>query len=192
MAVYAITRYPRAAELRDACRVTLRPMVATDVDALLAMFLRVPEEERFFLKEDVTSPEVVSSWATDLDYDRALPLLATTDGRIVADAVLIRKRGNARSHVGEIRIVVDPESRGRGLGTILMRELAEIAHDAELELLLFEMVKDVQNEAIQAALSLGAFQAGAVEGIAKGLDGRVHDLVFLKLPLGRWWEWSQF
>ncbi|HTE86976.1 MAG TPA: GNAT family N-acetyltransferase [Dehalococcoidia bacterium] len=167
-------------------------MSVDDVDGLLGFFLRVPEDERFFLKEDVSSRAVAENWAGHLDYDRALPLLALDDGRIIADAVLLRHRGNARSHVGEIRIVVDPFYRGQGVGVALMRELADIAYDAELEFILFELVTDVEEPAIQAARSLGALDAGRIEGAARDPRGHQHDVAFLKLPLGKWWEWSRF
>lgn len=192
MAVYPITRYPKEVELRDGVRVTLRPMTAADGEGLLQFFKGIPEAERFLLKDDVTSPAVISSWADRLDYDRALPLLAVADGRIVADAVLIRHRGGSRAHLGEIRVVVDPAYRGRGLGVTLMRELVEIAYDAELERVIFELVKDVQEEAIAAATYLGAFPVGTVTDLAKDSHGRPHDVVFLALPLGKWYEWSKF
>jgi len=132
-AVYAISAYPKELVLRDGTRVIIRPLQPGDEAALRGFFLEIPEEERFFLKEDVTSPKVIAEWIEHLDYRRALPLLAFVDGKVVADAVLIRRRGNARSHVGEIRIVVAPAYRYRGLGTSLMRELCDIADHAGLE-----------------------------------------------------------
>jgi GNAT superfamily N-acetyltransferase len=192
MAVYPITRYPRQAELRNGCRVTVRPMTAADADALLEFFQRLPEADRFLLKDDVTSPHVIRAWADHLDYDRALPLLALVDGRVIADATLIRRRGGSRAHTAEARVVVDPDYRGRGLGVALTRELIAIAHDAELERLVFELVKDVQEDAIHAATFLGAFSVGEVTDAVKDIHGRSHNLVILALPLGKLWEWSQF
>jgi GNAT superfamily N-acetyltransferase len=192
MPIYALTRYPRELRLHDGETVEIRPMSASDTDGLLSFFLRTPEDERFLLKEDVTSRAVIDGWAEHLDYDRALPLLALDNGRIIADAVLLRHRGNARSHVGEIRIVVDPAFRSQGLGVALARELADIAFDADLEFILFEMVDDVEEPAIQAVRFLGALDAGRIEGAARDLQGHLHDVVFLKLPLGKWWEWSRF
>jgi GNAT superfamily N-acetyltransferase len=192
MAVYPIARYPKAVTLRDETAVQLRPMTTADAEGLLVFFRAIPEEERFLMKDDVTSPEVVCHWADHLDYDRALPLLALADGRIVADAVLIRHRGGSRAHLGEIRVVVDPAYRGKGLGVVMMQELIEIAYDAELERVLFEMVTDVQDEAIAAATFLGAFPVGTVTDLAKDSHGRPHDVVFLALPLGKWYEWAKF
>jgi GNAT superfamily N-acetyltransferase len=167
-------------------------MVTSDVEGLLDYFLRLPEQDRFYLKEDVTARSVIEGWAQKLDYDRALPLLALEGAKIVADAMLLRRRGDARSHVGEIRTTVDPEYRGRGLGTGIMRELIEIAYDADLEFVLFEFVGEAEDQAMQAVSALGAFETGRIEGAALDLAGRHHDLVFFKLPLGKYWEWSRF
>jgi len=192
MAVYAIHRYPRDLELRDGTRVCLRPMAAGDADALLAFFHRIPEQDRFFLKDDVTSPLVIQAWATHLDYDRALPLLAWQGDRIVADGVLIRHRGGARRDTAEIRIVVDPEVQNCGLGVAMISELLDIASDAELGVAVFELVKEAQGRAIEAVQSLGAIESGTVSGLVKDSHGRPHDLVFMTLPLGRWWKWSRY
>jgi GNAT superfamily N-acetyltransferase len=105
---------------------------------------------------------------------------------------LLRRRGDARSHTAKIRATVDPEYLGRGLGTGIMRELIEIAYDAEFEFFLFEFVSEVEEQSIQAVSGLGAFETGRIEGAAVDPGGRPHDLVYFKLPLGRYWEWSRF
>jgi GNAT superfamily N-acetyltransferase len=192
MAVYSITRYPATFELRDGTAVTLRPMTRDDAAVLGDFFLRIPEEDRFFMKDDVTDPGVIDSWAQRLDYDRTLPLLGFVGDRMVADAALVRHRGGYRRDCAEIRVVIEPEFRGKGLGTILMRELITVAWDAELDHVDFEMVSDIQSEAIEAVEGLGALDACTLSGYVKYEHGKAHDLVFLRLPLGKWWEWSNF
>ena len=108
MAVYAIPAYPKELTLRDSSAVTVRPLEGTDGDALREFFLGIPEEERFFLKDDVTSAQVIRSWLDGLDYRRALPLVAVVDVRFVAEAVLVRRRGNAGSYVGDVRVTRQP------------------------------------------------------------------------------------
>ena len=56
-------------------------MLATDEAALLDFFLRVPDADRFYLKEDVTSPEVIGRWFEHLDYGRVLPHSHSLDTR---------------------------------------------------------------------------------------------------------------
>ena len=192
MAVYPITRYPSEIKLRDASEVVVRPMTADDCRGLHAFFSAIPEEERFFLKEDVASPTVIQAWADRLDYDRALPLLALADGKVVGDAVLVRHRGGYRGHAAEIRVVVAPEFRGKGLGLALLRELVEIAWDAELEEVNFELVAGVQDDALKAVQFLGGVKVGQISDAVRDSHGDLHDIVFMRLPLGNYWKLSQF
>ena len=119
MAVYKLVEYPKQLSLASGPPITVRPMVPGDVGALLTFFRRIPDDERYFLKDDVVSEATVNGWAEGLDYDRALPLLAFEGERICANGVLIRHRGDARSHYAEVRVVVDPEYRDRGLDGLL-------------------------------------------------------------------------
>src|SRR3974377_2101151 len=103
MPIYKLEAFPRKVQLRNGKSAEFRPMVAGDTARLLEFFLQVPQEDRYFLKDDVTSPKVLEGWASHLDYDRALPILAWDDGNVVGDAVLVRSRTGARSHLREVR-----------------------------------------------------------------------------------------
>src|SRR3990172_10783708 len=103
-----IGAFPKEVVLRDCSRVLVRSLEDGDEQALLDFFLRIPEEERFFLKEDVTAPDVVDRWVRERDFRRALALVAMDGSRGVADAVLIRRRGESRSHIPEIPLLLSP------------------------------------------------------------------------------------
>jgi len=190
--IQRIAAFPKEVCLRDGSRILVKALEAGDEQALLEFFLRIPDEERFFLKEDVTAPDVVHRWVRERDFRRALALLALDGSRIVADAVLIRRRGNSRSHIGEIRVVVAPEYRDHGLGTALIRELCDIADDAGLEKVTFELVADKEQEAIRAAEWLGFLRVATIEGGAVDPLGHHHDVVLMAMPLGRWYHWTKF
>lgn len=192
MAVYKLSAYPKQLHVSAGPAVSVRPMGPDDAPAMLELFRRIPDEERYFLKDDVVSDAVVNGWAKHLDYDRALPLLVLDGDRVCADGLLIRHRGDARSHYAEIRIVVDPEYRARGIGTSLMRELIDIAWDAEIEYVQGEFVKDVQDDALQAIKAFGGVEVGTIVDAVRDQHGKPHDLVFLRLPLGRSWQWSRY
>jgi|SRR5688572_30241705 GNAT superfamily N-acetyltransferase len=192
MAVYKLAAFPKQISMPTGPPITLRPMVPQDVEALLAFFRRIPDNERYFLKDDVVSEATVNGWAEQLDYDRALPLLALDGDRICADGVLIRHRGDARSHYAEVRVVVDPEYRQRGLGTALLRELIDIAWDAELESVQGEFVRDIQEDALQAVKAFGGTEVGTIRDAVRDHDNVPHDVVLLRIPLGRSWQWSRY
>jgi putative acetyltransferase len=191
-ATYAIAAYPKEISLRDGAVVTVRTLESGDADRLLDFFLTIPEEDRFFLKDDVTSPALVQGWTQHLNFNRALPLVALDNGRIIAEAVLVRRRGNARSHIAEIRITVTPAWRNRGLGSALMRELCDIAADAELDAALLEVVEGCESAAVEATEAMGFVRVGRIEGGARDQQGHLHDIVLLAMPLGKYYEWSKY
>lgn len=185
---YRLTAYPKEIVLREGTKVTVKPMTTEDSYALLQFFLNVTPDDRYYLKEDVTSPRVIRRWAEELDYDRALPLLAWVNGKIVADGTLHRTRTMARRHVGEVRVVVDPEYRNKGLGTSLMHELAEIAYENGLERLTFEAIAGKEDAAIKSAEFVGFMKLAVLPGHGKDIDGQPRDIVLMEMPLGRWME----
>jgi GNAT superfamily N-acetyltransferase len=189
---YKISAYPKENVLQDATKVTIRPMVTRDEEPLLEFFLRVPEEDRYYLKEDVTSPAVIRKWIEFLDYDRVLPLLAVADGAIVADATLHRRRASGRRHAGEIRIVVDPAYRGKGLGTALMRELISIAAEAGLETIVMELAEEAEKDAVYVAEHLGFIQVAILRNAIKDPHNKTQNMVLLELPLPKWYQWWNF
>lgn len=189
---YKLSAYPKDVPLANGVVAVLKPMKPDDAAALLDFFLTTPEEDRYYLKDDVTSPAVIQQWAEELDYDRTLPLLAWVDDKIVADGTLHRTRTRARRHVGEVRVLVTPAYRNRGLGTALMRELAAIANDNGLERLKFEAVVDREEEAIRAARHVGFVKVASLPGHGKDQDGHPRDIILMELLLGPWFDWWSF
>lgn len=189
---YKISAYPKEKILLDGTKVTIRPMVIRDEEPLLEFFLRIPEEDRYYLKEDVTSPAVIRKWTEFLDYDRVLPLLAVVDGAIVADATLHRRRASGRRHAGEIRIVVDPAYRGRGLGTELMRELVSIASEGALETLVMELAEESEADAVHVAEHLGFIRVAVLRHAIKDPNNKTQNMVLLELPLPKWYQWWNY
>src|SRR3990172_7837029 len=186
-AAWPAAAYPKEMSLRDDSPVSVRPLEAKDAEALLAFFGEIPERERFFLKDDVTLPAVIADWVRGTE--RAFALIALVSGHIVGEATLGRRRGKARSHVADVRVVVAQDARGRGLGTALIGELCDVARDAGLNGVLFE---DAEAEALAAADSLGFVRLGRIYGGAIDPEGRLHDLVLLVMPLRRWRTASEF
>lgn len=57
--IYKVGDYPKEVALRDSSTATIRPMVPEDADPLLRFSQSVWVEDRYFLKEDVTSPQMI-------------------------------------------------------------------------------------------------------------------------------------
>lgn len=152
----------------------LRSLEPDDLDALNSLFERVPEGDRTFFKEDVLDTEVVAAWAHDRHARR---IIAVDDGAVVAYAAVIPGVGWS-SHVGELRLVVDPAYRRRGLGTALAQRGMLEAFELGLHKLSVEVVAD-QAAAIQLFQVLGFGGEAILRDHVRDRDGRLHDLIVL-------------
>ena len=179
----ALLRYPITVFLKDDTGVTIRSLDWEDKVALAQFFQRVPEEDRFYLKENVTAPEVIREWTEHIDLERTIPIVGVYDGKIVADATLHRSRASARRHVGELRIVVDPDYRGMGLGSRLTQELVEVGKSLKLNKLFFELVERRESSAIRIAVRAGFEQTATLKGRVRDMYGSLQDLVIMELSL---------
>lgn len=183
--------YPVKVVLRDGTDITIRPLGREDKVRLLRFFEAVPEDERYYLKDDVASPEVIQQWTTSIDPERVFPMVAIDGDAIAADGTLHRTRSRARRHIGEIRLVVHPDYRGRGLGSRMIRELVDAAMSRGLHKVVFELVDRRQEDAIVAAKMMGFSEAARIAEGVKDYWGNFQDLVILELPLKEqnlWWR----
>ena len=178
-----VTSFPKTSTLEDGLTICVRPLEASDEEALLAFFRAIPEEERYWLREDVSDPAVIRQWVADLDYSHVLPLVAMHDEAIVADATLHRRGHGARQYLGEIRLVVTPAYRGRGLGYLLITELIEVAQGEGLERLEAEIVSGAQAPAMEAVGLIGFERAAVLPNHLRGPHGDHHDLFIFTYPL---------
>ncbi|MCI0409735.1 MAG: GNAT family N-acetyltransferase [Acidobacteria bacterium] len=175
-----VGRYPKTIALKDGTKVLLREMMRTDREKLYEFFAKIPEEDRKFLKHDVSKKEVIDTWLKDIDYARVFPLLAEVDGKIVADATLHRRSSGWLRHVGEVRLVVDPTYRRKGLGSHLLEELILLAADLGLEKLVAELVAE-ERAAMLAFQRFNFEQVAVLPGIMRDQGGTNHDLVVMVL-----------
>jgi L-amino acid N-acyltransferase YncA len=180
---YPIPGYPTVYLTTDGAQMTIRPMLPEDQVALLDFFRRIPAEDRFYLKEDVTDPRIIARWSQTLDYSRVLPLLAFLDGTIVGDGTLHHRRAGARQHIGEVRVVVDPAYRNRGVGRGLLHKLIDIAGDKGLKQLMFEVVADMEPAARHTAQLLGFIPLAMFPAHVRDIGGNPHDLLIMERRL---------
>ena len=151
----------------------IRPVRPGD-DAGLAWFLqRIPEADRTFLKEDVTDPEVVVRWSHPGDARS----IAIEDGEVAGYVAVVPLHGWS-SHVGEVRLVVDPEQRGRGIGRGLARQAVIDAVDLGLAKLVVEVIAD-QAEVVGMFVALGFDAEALLADHVRDRNGQIRDLLVL-------------
>ena len=174
--------YPQEAALRDGRRVLIRPFSENDVDALHGFFKSLPMETRRFAWAPIEKRATVERWAENLDYAKALPLLAFDGKKIVADATLHRRDGGPLRLVGRIKWLLDPEYRGVGLGMTLVNQFIDIARENGLRHLTAMLISDVEADAIKTLTDLG-FKTFVIPGYGTDPEGAQHDMTKLVMKL---------
>jgi len=179
--------YPKIVRLKDGSKATLRPMVKEDVQKLLAFFRKLPEEDRLFLKEDVTDEKVIQQWADELDYDKVFPVLAEVGDEVVGDATLHTQERGWTRHIGEVRCVVAREYQRKGLGTILIREMFLRALQKRLHKLRAQM-PETQVGAMKAFQTVGFKKEAVLKEHMIDIKGNKHDLVIMTNLVEELWR----
>ena len=122
-----LEEYPKKITLQDGFICILRPMTRDDQDALYRFFISLPEDDKKYLRNDVTNRILIEKWCRELNYDKVLPILAEHENKILASATLHRETFGWGRHIGEIRINVAADFQQRGLGSLLLEELSKLA-----------------------------------------------------------------
>jgi len=151
----------------------IRPIEPGDKAALIRFFDRIPESDRTFLKEDVGDPDVLDAWAVP----GAARAVAVDDGEVVGSVAVVPLHGWS-SHVGEVRLVVDPEHRGQGLGRTLARRAVLDALDLGLSKLVVDVIAD-QTALIGMFRSLGFEPEALLTDHVRDRSGETRDLMVL-------------
>jgi L-amino acid N-acyltransferase YncA len=160
----------------------IRSLESRDRDALARFLERVPAADRTFFKENVDDPAVVDSWLAP----RPARTIALEDGEVIGWVSVVPLHGWS-SHVGEVRLIVDPAHRGRGIGRTLARRAVIEAHQLGLKKMVVEVIA-VQEPTIAMFRSLGFDPEALLSDHVRDRAGELRDLMVLSHSVEEQWS----
>lgn len=173
-------RYPLKKKLKDGTEVTIREMIPEDEEKSLAFFRSLPEEQRQYLRMDVTQVENIKQRMTPGPFLNCWRIVAEKDDAIWADATLCSKDTGWMRHTSEIRCIIHQDVKRNGLGSIMLWELFQRAL-SEGTHMVYCLVLPKQSAAIAVLDKLGFHKALVRPQHVKDLKGNKHDLhVYVK------------
>jgi L-amino acid N-acyltransferase YncA len=178
--------FPQTEVLRDGRSVVIREMTISDEPRMVEFFQGLPLEDRLFLRNDVSKPEVVHRFVRETE-DLVLALVAEHEGRIVASATIERGLYGWTRHVGEVRLVIARTFQRRGLAKNLLRHLVRAAPGAGLEIIK-GYVAGGKVGALKALEALGFHKEATLRRHVKDVTGRKRDLLILTNDVSHIWE----
>jgi ribosomal protein S18 acetylase RimI-like enzyme len=173
--------------LKDGTKVVIRNLTLRDLDPLMAFYNTLSDEDRRFLKVDVTNRSVVQERiqrSIDGDWVR---IVAEKDGEIISDGSLELSFEEWRKHQGEIRVIVAPPYRKKGLAILMIRELYLIAMGKKVDLIVAKMMRP-QVAALKIVRKLGFKEEQVIPEYVRDLEGTPQDLVVMVCDAKGLWK----
>ncbi len=138
----AVHPYPvdliRHVSLRDGAEITLRPIRPEDAEMEQAFVKSLSEDTRYFRFMDALRelPRSLLVRFTQLDYQREMAIIALAGtGDAEQQVAVARYTTNPDGESCEFAVVIADAWQGKGLGTILMRYLMQIAGSRGLKIM---------------------------------------------------------
>jgi len=178
--------YPKEVNLKSGQKLTLRLLKEDDIDSLVLFFKSLPEEDRMYLRSDVTKRENIVRRFGEINYDKVYPVIALDRDRIVAIGSLWRAEFGWMRHLGEIRVVVSSDFQRKGLCTILTREIFFHALTTDLYKIQAEVMED-QVGAVNAFERLGFKKETVLRKHVTDIHGKRENLVIMSLDIQEMW-----
>jgi RimJ/RimL family protein N-acetyltransferase len=182
MVTKSATDYPESIQLRDGSQLEIRLMSKADKDAVLTFARSLPQEDLLFLRVDITEEGVVDDWIENLAAGRSTSLVVYDETGLVGYATVHRNPAPWTRGVGELRVNVSPEYRGRGLGRILTARIFDLAQGLGLRKLMVNMTSD-QHGAQAAFRHLGFVPEALLADYVEDRNGTPRDLVIMSYTI---------
>ena len=183
---------PRIVKLKDQSELLIRPMTRDDLEASLAFFRALPEENRLSLRRDLTIREVIEHRIREMEADTVERLVAVAEDEIVADGAIEYSRFGWERHVAELRLFVATAYQRKGLGMLMAGALYELARSAGIEEIVVKMMI-TQTAARRIFRRLGFREEVVLRDYVKDMLGKRRDLILMRCRLeGLWHEYEEY
>jgi len=159
-------------------------MNAEDEQATLEFARALPPHDLLYVQRDITNPKVVAAWARAIEDGSASTVVAVQGGVIVGCGALFRDPLSWSPHLGELRVLVAPAMRHKGLGRLLIQECFLIAIELGLRKLMAQMTID-QEAAVAIFEELGFRGEALLKDHVLDREGKTHDIVVLSCDVER-------
>jgi GNAT superfamily N-acetyltransferase len=173
--------------LKDGSNVLIRDQTLDDLDLLMDFYLALPDEDRRYLRVDVTDREVVKQRLELMDSGFLFRRCALENDNIVATGALEIFPDAWRKHQGEIRVIVAQDFRHKGLGMVMMREFYLMALEKDVEMLVTRILRP-QIAARNICRKLGFREELMVPDYLHDLTGATQDMILMACEMKDFWK----
>ena len=175
---------PVNANVKSAGSVAIQSMADCDVLAVQAFVGKVPVHDLLFLDRDIRQPKVLAAWRRAIEDGTVHSLVAVDGDEIVATTAVIKDPLSWSAHVADVRLLVLPESRGKGVGRALLDASIDYAIAEGATKLTARMTPD-QRGAITLFEESGFRGEALLRDQVRDMNGELYDIAVLSLDVSR-------
>lgn len=173
--------------LKDGRAVTIRTMRPDDVQRSFEFFCGLPEEDRKYLRVDVTRRDLVERRTLEAGERGIRRLVAVHDDAIVADGALELEGHGWGDNVAEVRLIVGRAWQRLGLGMLVARELFHLASSHRVDRIVVRLMRP-QAGAHRIFKRLGFNEEFLIPEHVRDQSGVWQDLIIMRCPLEKLWR----
>ncbi|MBS0482136.1 MAG: GNAT family N-acetyltransferase [Proteobacteria bacterium] len=140
----------------------------------------MPVHDLLFLARDIREPKVLAAWLAAQENGDLVSLIALDGDEVVATVAALSDRLSWSAHVWDVRLLVAPAMRGKGLGRHLLDAVIAAAVAAGATRLTARMTPD-QAGAITLFEECGFRAEALLKDQLRDADGNLHDLALLAM-----------
>jgi GNAT superfamily N-acetyltransferase len=177
----------KAVTVKDGSHLVVRDMVPGDAQRSFEFFASLPEDDRRYLRVDVTRWEMVERRTRELDSGRVVRLVADDGDAIVADGALELEGHGWGNNIAELRVIVARPYQRLGLGTIVARELYFLAAERKVDRIVVRLMRP-QIGAYRIFKRLGFAEEYLIPDHVRDQDGNWQDLIIMRCSLEDMWR----
>jgi len=169
-------------KLKDGTEVVIRDMRQDDLDRSLKFFNDLPEEDRLYLRVDVTKREVVEHRIKTMLAGEVVRIVALLNDEIIGNGALELKGHGWIEHLAEMRLIIAQPFQHLGLGMLMAQELYYIATKRHVEKIVVQMMRP-QVAAQKIFRKLGFHEEVIMPQHVKDMKGHSQDLIHMTCDL---------
>lgn len=168
--------------LKDGTEVSIRAIEPDDAERFYWFLGGLSPEDRKYLRINVSDRELVVKRIRNANSDRVVRLIVEIDAEIIAEGSLSHSPESWTADVGEIRLLISPAYRRKGLGMLLAREIYILAVERRMRRIVAQMMRP-QKGARKIFRRLGFREETILPDLLTDQNGEHQDLLVMTVDL---------
>ena len=116
--------YPIQIGLSDKSEVNVKELDDDDTDMVLSFLKEIPAGDMIIYRGDVCEQENPGEWFIDKSKEKLFQIISISEEKVIGIGTL-HKEGIYWQNSAELKILIDPKYRGKGLGSIMFNLLLQ-------------------------------------------------------------------